>query len=225
VNPGPLSPPPPNLAGRHIDTTEFNKPLFRSHGIHRNPLHYGTTGRFRFDAPDGSYAVLYSGVDPFSAFIEGLVKSPENRVVTTSELKARALAQIAAHRPLRLIDLSASGALLRIGADSRLFSADRGAAQLWSKALHDHPVCADGILYPSRLDPARQCVAIFSDRSLQFVELDRQMWYAPGSQRDLLGKIMEHYRIELIENRVVAPRKPAASVGGTPGLLYDPSEP
>jgi len=223
VNPGPLSTPPANLASRHVGIIDFDKPIFRSHSIHRNPIYYGTTGRFRFDAPDGSYGVLYAGVDPYSAFIESLVKNPDNRVVTTSELKGTALAQLKANRSLRLVDLSPSGALVRIAADSRLFSADRNVAQLWSKALHDHPICPDGILYPSRLDPARQAVALFGDRKLRLVELDRQAWYAPGPHRELLGKIAEHYSIELIENRLVAPRKPIATAA-KPELLYDPSE-
>jgi hypothetical protein len=122
-----------------------------------------------------------------------------------------------------LIDLCPSGALVRIGADSRLFSADRSVAQLWSKALHDHPARADGILYPSRLDPSRQSIAVFGDRKLKLVELDRQAWYAAGKQRDLLGRIAEHYRIELIEDRLIAPRKPI-DTAVTPGLLYDPGE-
>jgi hypothetical protein len=155
------------------------------------------------------------------AFLESLIKNPENRVLTTSALKTTGLAQIKAGRPLRLIDLCPSGALVRIGADSRLFSAERSVAQLWSKALHDHPAYADGILYPSRLDPSRQCVALFGDRKLTLVELDRQAWYAPGKQRDRLGKIAEHYKIDLIEDRLIPPRKPIGPVAN-PGLLYDP---
>ena len=223
MNPGPLSAPPANFVRRHVEVTGFDQPLFRSHSIHRNPIYYGTTGRFRFDAPDGSYGVLYAGVDPYGAFIESLLKNPDNPVITTSELRARVLAQLKASQPLRLIDLCPSGALVRIGADSRLFSADRNVAQLWSRAFHDHPICADGILYPSRLDPARHGVALFGDRKLRLFELDRQSWYAPGPQRELFGRIAEHYKIELIENRLIAPRKPIGGIG-KPGLLYDPGE-
>jgi hypothetical protein len=144
-------------------------------------------------------------------------------VVTTSALKERVLAKIKANRSLRLIDLCAPGALLRIGADSRLFSADRNVAQLWSRAIHEHPIFADGILYPSRLDPSRQCAAIFSDRNLKLVELERDGWYAPGAKRELLGNIMEHYNVQLIENRVIAPKKPISAVG-QPGLPYEPDD-
>ena len=160
----------------------------------------------------GSFGVLYAGVDPYSAFVESLLKSPDNRVVTTSALKQTGLAELRPKFPLRLVDLTPSGSLVRIGADARLFSADRSVAQLWSKALHDHPVCAHGILYPSRLDPVKQSVALFSDRDPKLVELNRQAWYAPGPQRELLAQIAEHYRIELIEDRFIAPKRPVATV-------------
>jgi hypothetical protein len=54
--------------------------------------------------------------------------------------------------------------------------------------------------------------------------LDRQSWYAPGAQRDLLGKIAGHYEIELIETRLVTPRKPIGTAP-TPQLLFNPNEP
>jgi RES domain len=145
-------------------------------------------------------------------------------VVTTSELKAKAIAELKGVRALRLIDLTLSGALVRIGADSRLFSADREVAQLWSKALHEHPTVADGLLYPSRLDPARQAVALFEDRVPRLRELSRQTWYAPGQQRRLLAQIAEHYKIELIENHFVAPRKPISTAIDKPGLLFGPGD-
>jgi hypothetical protein len=99
---------------------------------------FGKTGLYRFDAPDASYGVLYAGADVFCAFIESIVKNASNRIVTTAELKSKAIAELKGVRPLHLIDLTSSGALTRISADSRLFSADREAAQLWSKANTVH---------------------------------------------------------------------------------------
>lgn len=182
MNPGTLPTPPSDLAGRSLSVLEFSKSIFRSHSVSRHPVFYGKAGLYRFDAPDGSYKVLYAGADPYCAFIESLIKNPVSRVVTTAELKAKAIAELKAVRSLRLIDLTASGALMRMSADSRLFSGDHGAARLWSKALHDHPILADGILYPSRLDPVRQALALFDDRAPKLLELSRQSWYAPGPQ-------------------------------------------
>jgi len=90
----------------------------------------------------------------------------------------------------------------------------------WSMAFHEHPSRPDGLLYPSRLDQMRQAIALFGDRSLKIVELSRQSWYAPGAQRHLLAEVIDHYDLQLIENRFVAPRKPAASSSSRTGELF-----
>jgi len=223
VNPGPLPAPPASLEGITLTVVEFDKPIFRSHSISRHPVFFGKTRLYRFDAPDASYGVLYAGTDIFCAFIESIIKNPSNRIVTTAELKTKVVAELKGARPLRLIDLVSSGALTLVGADSRPFSADREVAQLWSKVLHDHPILADGLFYRSRLDPARQAIALFGDRAPKLVELSRRAWYAPGPQRGLLAQIAEHYKIELVENHFVAPRKPV-STAAKPELPFDPEE-
>ena len=194
----PLSGPPGDLAGRRIKLIDFSESLFRTHGVHRDPLVSGNAGVNRFDASDGSYAVLYFGCDPHCAFIECFAHAAGTRVVTTSALERKALTEFRPSRPLRLMDLTKSGALFRIGADARLFAADYKISQVWSKALHDHPALADGLLYPSRLDHVRHSVALFPDRAPELAELNRQSWYGPGPQRKRLAEIVEHYGIELI---------------------------
>jgi hypothetical protein len=202
-------PAPPEDPGRiRVTIVELAGPFFRTLNIKRGPLSPGNTGLNRFDAPDASYGVLYLGCDTYCAFIETFAHTSGTRTVTTGALKNRSLSQLKPTRPLRLIDLAASGALVRIGVDSRLFAGEYQRAQLWSKALHDHPAKVDGLLYLSRLDPSRRAVALFLDRPSKFAELSRQTWYAPGPQRVLLAEIAEHYKIELIENEFVASRKP-----------------
>lgn len=201
--------PPENLAGLQITVVELKGPFFRTHGFKRSPFSVGNPAGNRFDAPDGSYEVLYVARDQFCAFIETFMHVPGTRTLTTSALRTKALSTLTSPRHLRLIDLAEPGALVRAGVDARLFSAEYASSQLWSKAFHDHPAKVDGLLYPSRLDPSRQAVALFLDRIPRLVELDRQIWYAPGPQRALLVEIAEHYKIELIENEFVASRKPA----------------
>ncbi len=166
----------------------------------------------RFDAPDGSYQVLYLGCDPACAFIETFAHSAGTRAVTTAALKGKALVHLKPVIPLSLIDLTPSGSLLRMGSDSRLFAAEYGVSQLWSKALHDHPASPHGLLYPGRLDPLKQSVALFLDREPKMVELARESWYSSGAQRTLLAEIMEHYGIQLIESEYVSPGKLMARV-------------
>ena len=206
----PFADPPPDLARRKIALFDFAESMFRTHGLGRGPVFYGKSGFNRFDAPDGSYGVLYAGRDPFCAFIETFARAAGTRVITTTALKNHALAELKATRPLRLVDLTRSGSLVRMGTDARIFSADHEVSQRWSKALHNHPMSADGLLCPSRLDPSRHAVVMFEDRAPRIIELDRKSWYAPGAQRRLLAEIMELYNLELIENQFVPSRKPAA---------------
>ncbi len=211
--------PPADFSSRKVTPVEFDAVIFRTHNITRNPIFFGRSGLHRFDAPDRSYGVLYAGRDAHCAFVESFVKSG-SRIITTTELESRALAELKPSKPLRLIDLTQSGTLMRIGADARLFAGDHDVAQLWSMAFHEHPSRPDGLLYPSRLDQMRQAIALFGDRSLKIVELSRQSWYAPGAQRHLLAEVIDHYDLQLIENRFVAPRKPAASSSSRTGELF-----
>jgi hypothetical protein len=182
--------------------------------VGHGPIFFGKAGLNRFDSPDGSYGVVYAGRDAHCAFVETFGSVAGTSVVTTSGLKNRALSELKPVRPLRLIDLTISGALVRIGADARLFSGSREIAQLWSRALHDHPSHPDGLLFPSRLDPARHAIAAFEDRAPRLKELARRGWYETGAMRHQLAEIMKHYRLELIENQSVVSRKPAARQEG-----------
>ena len=65
---------------------------------------------------------------------------------------------------------------------------------------------ADGLLYPSRLDPAKHALALFEGRIQKLVELHRQTWYATGPLRYLLAEIIEHYDLAVIEEKVIPPR-------------------
>jgi hypothetical protein len=201
--------PPPDIDDRKITVIEFNDSMFRTHGIDRNPIYFGRTGQHRFDSPDGSYGVLYAGRDQYCAFIETFAKAA-GTIITTSELRHRCLAELKAARELRLVDLTQSGALVRIGADARLFSADHVISQTWSKALYDHPLKVDGLLYPSRLDPTKHALALFEGRIRKLVELDRQTWYATGKLRYLLAEIIDHYDLAVIEEKVIPQRKPTS---------------
>ena len=177
-----------------------------------HPIFYGKTRRNRFDAPDGSYGVLYAGRDLYCAFIETFARAAGTRTITTTALREKSVSELRATRAMRLIDLTQSGSLLRIGADARLFSGPHAVAQLWSEALHAHPCKADGILYASRLDPVRHSIVLFEDRPLKLIELRRQSWFAPGRLRVELAKIMDHYELQLIETHFAARPKPATKI-------------
>jgi len=135
--------------------------LSRLHNRGISPLFFGRTGGNRFDSPDRSYGVLYAGLDEYCSFIETYGQTTGIQTVTSTALEGRHLAHLELLRPMKLIDLSNSGGLARVGADSRLFSGSHAVAQRWSAAFREHAIKPDGILYPARHDAARNACAIY----------------------------------------------------------------
>src|SRR5437899_3305868 len=129
-------------------------------------------------------AVPYTARDEFGAFIESFGQ-PGSIGVTTTALTQCGLATLASQRPLNLIDLCSPGSLARIGADSRLFAAERGVAQLWARAFYEHSYAPDGILYPARHDNNRAAVAVF-DRAPIISVVNSYHWHDGGALRPLL---------------------------------------
>lgn len=127
----------------------------------RGPVYFGRNRAYRFDAPDGEYRVLYVGADAHVAFIESFQIAGIHPVITESKLKGRSLSRVHIRRPARLVNLAESGALARIGADARIFTASYSVSQRWSRAIQAHPEQPDGILYRPRHDPARLAAAFF----------------------------------------------------------------
>jgi hypothetical protein len=197
--------PAPDFHSRPLPLVSFGGSLFRTHYRDRAPIHFGRTGRNRFDDPLGEYSVLYAGRDMFAAFIETFGQKTGIRTVTTDALRARCLTEFFPGEPLLLVDLASSGCLARIGADSALFAGERTIAQRWSRAIYEHP-CAGagrvhGILYPARHNHTRQAVAIFDRDGLPRLEIVRtQPWY--GTDRDdrsRLADVLNLYGFGLVE--------------------------
>ena len=197
--PGEHPEPPSDLATREplLDEMPVGAILSRLHAKGKNPLSFGRTGGNRFDSPDFTYGVLYSGLDEYCSFIETYGQTTGIRTVTERALDGRHLAHLELLCPMKLIDLSNSGGLARIGADSRLFSGSHSIAQRWSAALRGHPSKPDGILYPARHDAARNACAIYECPPSVFEP------HAKGSLLEhqhsaLLGAILDCYGFALI---------------------------
>ena len=193
--PGPHSPPPADFAGRELLIRSIKDRLFRIHRKQYGAIFYGCTGSNRFDDPQQKFGVLYAGLDEYAAFIETHGQRTGANAVSESELRDRCLAAITPSRPLKLVDLTGRG-LAVMGADNRLAAADHDLARLWSRAVWEHPSQADGILFRSRHDPSRSCVAIF-DRGVTWKKM------ALGSLMEkanaaLLAALLDHYQFALI---------------------------
>lgn len=121
----------------------------------------------RFSSIKGDFDTLYAAVSLATAIAETIVRDRFEgggaRVLFSSELASKCVAQLSAVAPLNLVDLRADGCF-QLGV-----STDIASAKGWSKSralaqhVHDHTEL-DGFLYRSRLTGAN-CIAIF-DRAI-----------------------------------------------------------
>ena len=153
----------------------------RLHRIHRrghNAIFFGPLDDApgaRFDAPDGSYKVLYAARSLETAFGETLVRLPAIPHITSTAVQSRLHSELVPTRALRLYPLLDSG----VSAHGLSFTELHGDVYVKtrevSRVIHE-TTSADGILYTSRFDNQR-CVAIF-DRAAEAIKL--------GSRHDLV---------------------------------------
>ena len=172
--------------------------IYRLHRADRDPIFFGRTGDNRFDAPDGSYGVLYAGEDEYCCFIETCGQVTGVPSVSGAYLDHRNLAEITVTQTMSLIDLWASAGLARIGADGRLMDGSHAVAQRWSAALRKHPTNPAGLLYRARHDPAKLAFAIFECSAVVFQVTSRGSLRDPSNLK-LLGEILDHYQFGLID--------------------------
>jgi hypothetical protein len=152
--------------------------LTRVHWAGNDPLYFGRRDKsWRWDAPDGSYGVLYVGREPVGPFAETLLRDPTQRDIFWSDIDARRLATFLVKRPLIVAQLHGKG-LAWFGIqstdiaehfDPKTHPEGYAKPQEISGLVHVHPNI-DGIQYRSRFDNDELCLAIF-DRASVALEL------------------------------------------------------
>jgi len=161
-----------------------------------SPEYFDTTNRHRFNAPDRQFGTLYAGSDDACALVETFGRDLDLRVVSTSDLSARGRSHVEIVRDLRVVDLTGPG-LAQIRADGRLTTGDYHVAQRWSLALHEHPDRPDGLIWRSRFDPDRVCVAVYERARASVRTVPIGSLADPGFAPDL-ATILDRYSIALI---------------------------
>ena len=161
-----------------------------------SPEYFDATNRHRFNAPAGQFGTLYAGSDDSCAFIETFGRDLDLRVVAASDLSARGRSHIEIVRDLRVVDLTGPG-LAQIRADGRLTTGDYTVAQRWSLALHEHPDRPDGVIWCSRFDPSRVCLAVYDRARLLIRTVPVGGLADPGFAADL-AVILDRYSIGLV---------------------------
>jgi hypothetical protein len=187
--------PSKRLESIRLPISEIDQEWYRSHPSRREPIYFGRNRAYRFDAPDAQYGVLYVGADPHVAFVESFQIAGLHPVITEAKLRERSLSRIRIGRPVRLVDLAGSGALTRIGADARIFTAKYTVSQRWSRALQNHPESPDGIVYRPRHDPARLAAALFEQIADEVTAETTGVWL---DQKTNLADVLETYGVALI---------------------------
>lgn len=178
-----------------LPISEIDREWYRSHPSRRGPIYFGRKRAYRFDAPNGEYGVLYAAADPYVAFIESFQIAGIHPAVSESKLRERSLSRIRIRRSVRLVNLAESGALTRVGADARIFTASYSVPRRWSLAIQSHPEQPDGILYRPPHDPARLAAAFF-DRITGRV--DAELLGTWMDLRSLLADVLDRYGVALV---------------------------
>lgn len=170
--------PPANLATR---SPEFVS-LYPSAIVERfftatnNPIHFDRSRGGRFNAPDGSYGVLYAAEQIRGAFAETFLRNPGRTQLPLDLLRSKARVQLRTIRTLKLVKLGGYG-LGRLGATAEVVHGGLpyDVPQAWSKALRDHPTKPDGVSYSARHDDGAVCYALFDNAPVCVEEVSRDV--------------------------------------------------
>jgi hypothetical protein len=150
----------------------------------------------RFDAPDGDYRICYIGEAPEVAFIETVVRSPDQtRLVLRSALEAKDLSSIATAADLTVVRLDGPG-LNRFGlgvadiTDDLYDNCRRWALEVW-RAYPE----VDGIQSRSRWDNDHLCWAIFDRAEAKLgLNVTGTKWLG---DRSVHHPLLRHYDMDI----------------------------
>jgi hypothetical protein len=160
------------LATQRIDAGELVQHVSRI--VYRGqPLFYGCDGTNRYDAPDGSYGVIYLGLTLPTALMESVFHKhrwalDEARSIALAEVRSRLVRAVGVLEGLELADLTAPGVMAaHFGLNlEQLASRGYEHTQRISAEVHairgaDGLPSFDGVLYPSRNNYPQPSVALF----------------------------------------------------------------
>jgi hypothetical protein len=140
-----------------------------------DPIYFDRSTLGRFNAPDGSYGVLYAAEKIAGAFAETFLRRPGRSIIDADFLRRKAYVRIELQSDLAMIMLAGPG-LAILGATAQVphSGLPYDVPQAWSKALFQHPVQADGIAYRARHDDDQLCYAFFDRSMAALQEMERK---------------------------------------------------
>ncbi|MGV1867607.1 MULTISPECIES: RES family NAD+ phosphorylase [unclassified Rhizobium] len=154
------------------------------------PVYFDRSDLGRFNAPDGSYGVLYTARNIEGAFAETFLRTPGNPLIDIGFLKRKAYVRLSATRDLRMVNLTGQG-LAVAGATAEVphSGLPYRAPQAWSRAIFDHGENVDGIAYHARHDDTQVCYAIFDRADPAVSETARKL----NLDADWFWRVAEEY--------------------------------
>jgi len=187
--------PPRDFAGRDLplETLSAGTTFIRIHRTDLGPLFFGMSGDNRFDDPKRGYGVCYVALSLEGAFAETCLRAVGAQFVASAYLVARSFTAVTTTAPLRLVAVHGPG-LARIGVTSIVSGGEHALAQLWSRAIHDHPASPDGLLYRANHDNGEICAALF-DKCVG--RLDPRRTQELLSDRARLAALLDRYKVGL----------------------------
>lgn len=192
---GPL--PSADVCRRTPNTEELvaGTTLHRFYTAAYDPIFFDRSGQGRFNAPDNSYGVLYAARTLAGAFAETFLREPGRTLIDLTFVGRKASVQIEVVETLKLIRFVGPG-LAKLGATAEVphSGLPYDVPQIWSKALHDHPVMADGITYHARHDDTEICYALFDRARAKLVERSR----SENLDQDWFWECADRYGIGLV---------------------------
>lgn len=191
---GPL--PPADLNSRLPEMVELpaGQEIHRFYTSRWDPIFFDRSLDGRFNAPDGSYGVLYAAREIDGAFAETFLRMPGRTLIDTDLLKRKAYVRLRVERDLNVIRLAGPG-LARVGATAEVahVGLPYDVPHAWSLALSGHPVGADGIAYHARHDDTELCYALFERAADAVSEAEREL----DIDQDWFWRIAERYGVGL----------------------------
>jgi hypothetical protein len=173
--------PPADFKDRKIPIKELDlriAPLLRIHRAENDPVFFNrpneTGTRYRFDAPDDEFGVLYAAQSFDVCFAETVIRGRFEEgalplMIAESELTSRCISSLVTTGGKKLVLADMTKMLLHVGIDTRISTTiDYRGPSLWSAEIYKHGKNFDGIYFLSR-SGAGPAVAVFSRITLQTV--------------------------------------------------------
>lgn len=160
------------------------------------PLYMDSSNRSRFNSSIGSFGVTYLSESPGGAFLETLIRDPDQRGYSMADVDDRLLATIRCTKDLCLVKCYGNGLKRNqltasiAGTDNGLYHASQAASEGW----YQHSQ-ADGVIYMSRLDNTIRCIALY-DRAKPKVKVVVAINWAEFSG---FYNMVDHYELSEID--------------------------